>query len=81
MAPPPGRDFQYIDTSFENASPVWYERAPDGAILVYLLYDHERSFRIERRGIFIFRCMRRRDRALRWSFGIWITCGMERRVR
>jgi hypothetical protein len=35
--------FQYIDTSFENASPIWYERAPDGAILVYLLYDHERS--------------------------------------
>src|SRR5438067_10807717 len=35
--------FQYIDTSFENASPLWYERAPDGAILVHLLYDHERS--------------------------------------
>ena len=33
----------FIDTSFENASPVWYETAPDGAILVHLLYDHERS--------------------------------------
>ncbi len=33
----------YIDTSFENASPVWYEQAPDGAIVVHLLYDHERS--------------------------------------
>ena len=34
---------EYIDTSFENASPVWYEQAPDGAIVVHLLYDHERS--------------------------------------
>src|SRR6266851_7709058 len=34
---------EFIDTSFENASPVWYEFAPDGAVLVYLLYDHERS--------------------------------------
>ncbi len=33
----------YIDTSFENASPLWYEPAPDGAILVHLLYDHERG--------------------------------------
>jgi hypothetical protein len=35
--------FRFIDTSFENASPLWYERAPDGSISVYLLYDHERS--------------------------------------
>jgi hypothetical protein len=34
---------EYIDTSIENASPIWYERALDGVILVYLLYDHERS--------------------------------------
>jgi hypothetical protein len=34
---------EFIDTSFENASPIWYELAPDGAILVHLLYDHERS--------------------------------------
>ncbi len=33
----------FIDTSFENASPVWYEPAPDGSVLVHLLYDHERS--------------------------------------
>ena len=37
----PGLD--YIDTSFENASPVWYELAPDGSIQVHLLYDHERA--------------------------------------
>lgn len=36
-------DLEYIDTSFENASPLWYEQAADGAILVHLLYDHERA--------------------------------------
>ncbi|MBE7502241.1 MAG: succinylglutamate desuccinylase/aspartoacylase family protein [Verrucomicrobiales bacterium] len=38
-APP----LEYIDTSFENASPLWYEPAPDGSIRVHLLYDHERA--------------------------------------
>ncbi len=33
----------FIDTSFENASPLWYESAADGTILVHLLYDHERD--------------------------------------
>jgi hypothetical protein len=39
----PAGDLAFIDTSIENASPVWYERADDGAYLVHLLYDHERS--------------------------------------
>jgi hypothetical protein len=34
---------EYIDTSFENASPIWYDFAPDGTVVVHLLYDHERS--------------------------------------
>ena len=34
---------EFIDTSFENASPLWYDFAPDGTVLVHLLYDHERS--------------------------------------
>src|SRR5688572_29196608 len=34
---------EFIDTSFENASPVWYEFAQDGTVFVHLLYDHERS--------------------------------------
>jgi hypothetical protein len=34
---------EFIDTSFENASPVWYEQAADGTILLHLLYDHERA--------------------------------------
>src|SRR5439155_1541947 len=32
---------EFIDTSFENASPVWYEFAPDSPVLVHLLYDVE----------------------------------------
>jgi len=40
-APPP--DVAFIDSSIENGSPVWYERGPDGAYLVRLLYDHERD--------------------------------------
>ena len=46
VAPPvtaTNRPLEFIDTSFENASPLWYELAPDGAVLVHLLYDHERS--------------------------------------
>lgn len=33
---------EFIDTSFENASPLWYEIAPNGTVQVHLLYDHER---------------------------------------
>lgn len=33
----------YLDTNFENASPVWHDIAPDGSIIVHLLYDHERG--------------------------------------
>jgi predicted deacylase len=40
-APDPGLAF--IDTSFENASPLWYEQAADGSIVVNLIYDHERN--------------------------------------
>ncbi|WZO99249.1 M14 family zinc carboxypeptidase [Isosphaeraceae bacterium EP7] len=47
QAPPapdrPGAGLAFIDTGFENASPLWYESAPDGTILVQLLYDHERD--------------------------------------
>jgi hypothetical protein len=33
----------FVNTSFENASPVWYEFKPDGVVLIHLLYDHERG--------------------------------------
>jgi hypothetical protein len=35
-----GLDF--IDTGFENASPLWYD-VVDGIVRIHLLYDHERS--------------------------------------
>jgi hypothetical protein len=36
-------DVEFVDTSFENASPLWYDFAEDGAVRVHLLYDHERG--------------------------------------
>src|SRR5688572_16976154 len=36
---PSSTGLEFIDTSFENASPIWYEQATDGTILVHLLYD------------------------------------------
>lgn len=42
-ATPAPSDLAYIDTSIENASPLWYERADDGTYVVNLLYDHERN--------------------------------------
>jgi Zinc carboxypeptidase len=33
---------EFIDTSFENASPLWYDVA-DGVVRIHLLYDHERA--------------------------------------
>jgi len=35
--------FVFLDTSIENASPVWHDTLPDGTIRVHLLYDHERA--------------------------------------
>lgn len=49
QTPPPATlltnttELEFIDMSFENASPLWYEFAADGAVNVHLLYDHERS--------------------------------------
>lgn len=40
--PDAGHGLEFIDTGFENASPLWYEI--DGAVVrINLLYDHERS--------------------------------------
>lgn len=38
-----GGSLEFIDTGFENASPVWYDIDADGTIQVHLLYDHERA--------------------------------------
>jgi hypothetical protein len=42
-AQPPPSALEFIDTSFENASPLWYDVAPDGTIQLHLVYDHERA--------------------------------------
>jgi len=34
---------EYIDTSFENASPLWYEIDSAGVVQIHLNYDHERN--------------------------------------
>lgn len=53
----PTHPLRYINTSFENASPLWWEIDEQGVIQIHLVYDHERdapnranghwSFRIE----------------------------------
>src|SRR4051812_31716916 len=43
IAPAPGGDLHFIDTSIENASPLWYDTAPDRVIRIHLIYDHERD--------------------------------------
>ena len=40
---PPPAGFDFIDTSFENASQLWYDFEPDGTIALHLIYDNERS--------------------------------------
>jgi hypothetical protein len=39
----PDTGFEFINTSFENASPLHWEVDADGVIQVYLVYDQERS--------------------------------------
>ena len=33
----------YINTAFENASPLFWEIAEDGLVVIHLVYDHERA--------------------------------------
>jgi hypothetical protein len=46
---------RYISTEFENASPLWWEIAPDGAVQVHLVYDQERSSPNRANGHWLFR--------------------------
>jgi hypothetical protein len=42
-APPGGAPgLEFIDTSFENASPLWYD-VVDDVVRLHLIYDHERA--------------------------------------
>jgi hypothetical protein len=40
---PANPDFEFIDTSFENASPLYWEVNPEGEIVISLKYDHQRG--------------------------------------
>src|SRR5687767_10734166 len=37
-----GTGLEFIDTGFENASPLWYD-VVDNVVRIHLLYDHERA--------------------------------------
>jgi hypothetical protein len=39
----PLQGFHFINTGFENASPLWYETDAEGIIHIHLNYDPERS--------------------------------------
>lgn len=39
----PATGLEFIDTSFENASPLYWETDADGVIQVFLLYDQQRD--------------------------------------
>ncbi|WP_165246230.1 M14 family zinc carboxypeptidase [Paludisphaera soli] len=67
-AHPEEAGFEFIDTSFENASPLWYEFGPDGAILVNLVYDHERTSPNRAAGHFHFRIHARPGASLTLEF-------------
>ena len=52
VAPHP---LQFIDTAFENASPLWWEIEPDGTVQVHLVYDQERASPNRANGHWLFR--------------------------
>ena len=58
----------FIDTSFENASPLWYDIAADGAIQLHLIYDHERSSTNRAAGHVHFRVQARAGSDLTFEF-------------
>jgi hypothetical protein len=65
---PPPNGFAFIDTSFENASPLWYDFADDGTILLHLLYDHERDSRNRAAGHFHFQIHAKAGSKLTFEF-------------
>src|SRR4051812_38102463 len=61
-------DLEFIDTAFENASPLWYEIAKDGTIELHLLYDHERSSPNRAAGHFHFQVQAKAGSHLTFEF-------------
>lgn len=58
----------FIDTSFENASPLWYEFAEDDTVMIHLLYDQERNSPNRAAGHFHFRIQAAKGRKLTLEF-------------
>ncbi|MBE0536297.1 MAG: succinylglutamate desuccinylase/aspartoacylase family protein [Phycisphaerae bacterium] len=55
VAPDAASAMMYIDTCFENASPLWWDVAEDGSIHLNLVYDHERGTTNRANGHWYFR--------------------------
>lgn len=66
--PAPVPAIEFVNTSFENASPLWYEFAPDGTLHIHLLYDHERGSPNRAAGHFHFRLHGRGGAAVTLEF-------------
>ncbi len=54
----------YVDTSFENASPLWYEFDQQGRLQLFLTYDHERSSPNRAAGHFHFKIVGKSEAAI-----------------
>lgn len=63
-----GQALEFIDTSFENASPLWYDVAGDGTIQLHLIYDHERSSPNRAAGHVHFRIHAKKGSTLTFEF-------------
>ena len=64
----PAQPVEFIDTSFENASPLWYEFAADGTVTINLIYDQERLSPNRAAGHFHFRIQAEKGRKLGSGF-------------
>jgi hypothetical protein len=64
----PAQPVDFIDTSFENASPLWYEFAADGTVTINLIYDQERLSPNRAAGHFHFRIQAEKGRKLTLEF-------------
>ncbi len=58
----------FVDTSIENASPLWYEFDAAGTLQLHLLYDHERSSPNRAAGHFHFRLIGQPQATVRLEF-------------
>src|SRR5687768_12083494 len=62
-----GTGLEFIDTGFENASPLWYD-VVDNVVRIHLIYDHERSSPNRAAGHIHFRVHARTGARLTFEF-------------